>query len=179
MNKKTKRTISISIIIGCCALLFGGYSVLRSFLAHDELFGYAENFIAKTDSPLTLEQARKDLRFPLPDGASDIYYARYAQWKSYDFIVKYKAPVEICKSHAILLVEQFNKKEANVDRHIPLEFKNITEPPQMMHIGQPLNVNWFDVHHIKNGLMIAGNNSMRPSIWIDIDRNLFYYRLTD
>jgi hypothetical protein len=98
MNKKTKRTISISIMIGCCALLFVGYSALRSFLAHDEFLGPAENFVTKTDSPLTLEQARKDLRFPLPDEASDIYYARYAQWISYDFIVKFKAPVEICKS---------------------------------------------------------------------------------
>ena len=154
MNKKTKRSISISIIIGCCALFFWGYSALRSFLAHDEFYGPAENFATKVDSPLTIEQARKDLRFPLPDEASDIYYAHYAQWIAYDFIVKFKAPVEICKSHAMLLVEQYNENEKDINRHIPLEFKVITKPPQIVQIGEPLNINWFDVHHIKNGFMI-------------------------
>jgi hypothetical protein len=179
MNKKTKSIISITIIIGCCALLFWGYSALRSFLAHDEFGGPAEIFATKADSPFTLEQARKNIRLPLPDEASDIYYAYYAQWIAYDFIVKFKAPVETCKSHAMLLIKQYNENEGNADRHIPLEFKDITEPPQMVQIGPPLNVDWFDVSHIKNGLMIAGNNSMQPSIWIDTDRNLFYYRLTD
>jgi hypothetical protein len=179
MNKNTKRIIYISIIIGCCALLVWGYSALRSFLAHDEFFGSAGKFVTKADSPLTLEQARNNLRFPLPDEASDIYYAHYSQWIAYDFIVKFKAPVETCKSHAMLLVEQYNKNEGNVDRRIPLKFIDITEPPLMEQIDQTLNVDWFDVHNIKNGLMISGNNPSQPSIWIDVDRNLFYYRLTD
>lgn len=179
MNKKTKRIILISIIIGCCVLLFGGYSALRSFLAHDEFFGPADNFVTKVDSPLTLEQAREELSFPLPDEASDIYYAHYFQWIAYDFIVKFKAPVEVCKSHALLLVEQYNENEGNVDRHIPLEFMDIIKPPRILQISEPLNVDWFDVQHIKSGLMIGKDNPSQPCIWIDADRNLFYYRMTD
>ena len=174
-----KLVISTLIIIVCCMLFFCGYSVFRSFVSNNEFYGDAENFVTKVDSPLTLEQARKDLRFPLPDEASTIYYAHYRQWIAYDFIVKFNAPVELCKSHALVLIEKYNENEENIDRHISLDFEDITEPPYKTPIGDPLNIDWFDIHHIKNGLFIGSYGPMQPSIWIDTDRNIFYYRLTD
>ena len=177
MNKKTKGTIIILIVIAFSALLFWGFLAIRSFLAHDEFFGAAENFITKVDSPITLEQARKDLKFPLPNEASDIYYAHYAQWIAYNFMIKFQAPIEICKSHAICLIEKYNKE--NPDKKITPELIEIIEPPFPAETGPPFNITWFDVHNIKNGFEIGTGAIHQPSIWIDSDRNLFYYRLTD
>lgn len=173
MNKKTK----ILIVIASCALLFGGFSIIRSFLIHDEFLGPADNFVTKVDFPLTLEQARKHLTFPLPDEATDIYYAHYAQWIAYDFMVKFTAPFEQCKSHAIYLIEKYN--EENPDRKMPSELTIIAELPLPEDTSDPINITWFDVHNIKNGFIIATGGSLQPTIWIDADRNTFYYRLMD
>lgn len=176
MSKKSR---GIIVITSCCVLLLGGYFTIRYFLAHDEFLGPAENFITKTDAPLTLEQARNKINFSFPDEASDIYYAHYSQWIAYEFFVRFNASAEVCKSRALLLIEQYNSNENNTQRHIPLEFKQITKPPAKEVIDHPLNIIWFDVHNIKNGFTIGGNNPSQPFIWIDVDRNLFYYRLTD
>lgn len=133
--------------------------------------GPAENFVTKIDSPLMLDQARKELNFPLPDEASDIYYAQYRQLFAYEYKIKFNAPVEVCKSHALLLIRQYNQKNPN--RTIPLEFSEISESTQLMqeYTYPPLNIIWFDLQNIQNGLTIGSN----PMIWIDTDRNLFYY----
>jgi len=178
-KKRITRGIIILLVIVFCVLLFWGYSEFRSFLSHDEFFGAAENFVTKVDSPLTLENARKDLKFLLPDEASDIYYAHYAQWIAYDFKVKFKAPLEVCKSHALHVIQRYNENEGNPDRKIVLEFTVISEPPRPEGSGPPINIMWFDVHNIKNGFKIGIKGAQQPMIWIDADRNLFYYRLTD
>ena len=170
--------IIILFVIASGSLAFWAYSAIKSFLAHDEFFGPAENFVTKVDSPISLEQARKELKLPLPDEATDIYYAHYHQMISYMFMVKFSAPLDVCKSHALDIIQRFN--ENNPDLHINLEFSAIAEPPAGDgNLAPPLNVTWFDTHNIKNGFMIAGNGLSQPSIWIDADRNLFYYSLTD
>ena len=178
----TKKQITWGIvfllIIACCSLFFWGFSAIRSFLAHDEFFGKTENFITKVDLPITLEQARKDLKFSLPDEATDIYYAHYKQWISYDFMVKFKAPLEVCKSHALAIIQEYNENEKNPDRYISgLTFFADLSFPKVS--SQPLNVTWFDLHKIEKGFITREAGPMQPMIWIDADRNLFYYRMMD
>ena len=177
----TKKQIACGVIIlfviASGVFAFWACSAIKSFLAQDEFFGPAENFVTKVDSPLSLEQARQDLKFPLPDEASDIYYAHYHQMISYMFMVKFSAPIEICKSHAIDTIQRFNGN--NPDRQINLEFSAITEPLSSAESNPILNVTWFDAHNIKNGLMIGVMGAMQPMIWIDTDRNLFYYEIMD
>lgn len=178
MVKKHKVVIIIIVLGVFCGLLFGAYSAIKSFLAHDEFFGPAEKFVTKVDAPIPLEQAREELKFPLPDEATDIYYAHYHQMISYMFVVKFSAPLEVCKSHAIEIIQSFN--ENNPDRQINLEFLAITEPQVGDgDLGPLLNVTWFDTHDIKNGLMIGAMGAMQPMIWIDADRNILYYSMID
>lgn len=126
--------------------------------------------------PISLEEARKKLDIPLPDRASNILYAGYAEWVAYDFILKFEAPVDICKSHALLLLEEHNKQTSQ--EKLPLEFRTITETPTIS--GKlPFDIDWFDIHNIKNGLLAGDSGSHQPMIWIDTDRNIFYYRYTD
>lgn len=135
--------------------------------------------VTKVDAPISLEQARKELKFPLPDEATEIFYAGYSQWMAYEFRVKYNAPVEVCKSQALLLIERYNKE--NPDQKISLKFSEISELPfqETENTYPPLNITWFDVHNITNGFVIGGGGSYCPMIWIDADRGLIYYCVTD
>ena len=38
---------------------------------------------------------------------------------------------------------------------------------------------WLNVDSIENGLYYAGGGSWEPEIWIDRDRGIFYFRVTD
>jgi len=180
-TKRKIYTVIIVIVVILLVLLVGAYSLINSLLANNEFFGSAENFVTKVDSPISLEQARKELTFPLPDEATDVYYAHWHQWISYMFKVKFSAPLDVCKSHAIDVIQRFN--ENHPDRKIPLELTEISDlsvlPKEDTSPSPPLNITWFDVHDIKNGFKIGTIGPMQPMIWIDADRNIFYYEMID
>lgn len=175
-TKQKVRVIITTVVIVLLALLVGAYSAMKSCLAHNEFFGKAEHFVTKVDLPLSLEQAREELKFPLPDQASDIYYAHYHQWIAYDFMVKFHAPLDVCKSHARYIIQEYNNK--NPDRHISglTFFEDLSFP--VVSSGS-MNVAWFDLHEMKRGFVTGEGGPMQPMIWIDADRNIFYYRVMD
>jgi len=137
--------------------------------------------VTKVDSPISLEQSREELNFSLPDEASDIYYAHYRYFMAYDFKVKFNAPLEVCKSYALDMIQRYNENKYDWESHVALEFTIISEPPFMSEESEdtypPLDITWFDTYNIENGFKIGEGTS--PVIWIDTDRNLFYYEMTD
>jgi len=183
MTKKKKvgviALVIASSIISCLLLFLVARAVICTWFIYElsQIYdGPPENFVTKVDSPISLEQAREEVPFPLPDEASDIYYAHFRYLMAYEFLVKFKAPLEICKSHAIYIIQRYNENETNPDRHILLEFNEITDTPLPVWDSDfPLNITWFDLENIKKGLRIDDG----ISIWIDTDRNIFYYCETD
>lgn len=140
--------------------------------------GSAEDFVTASEEPMTLDEARQQLRFELPEGANNIMYSQYAYWIAYEFTLKFEAPPEVCKKHALLLIENYNRD--NPDRPLRVELRELDEPPNPIPSSPPTNVTWFDVHKIKNGFFAGSSTgSHKPRIWVDADRGVLYYRMTD
>lgn len=102
------------MIIGCSLALAILLLVAGAgwFLAHqfvESLFNAPpEDFAHALSEPISLEVARQELDIPLPGNATNILYAQYAQWIAYEFMLKFEAPLDVCKSHALLLIERHN-----------------------------------------------------------------------
>src|SRR5450759_3416809 len=60
--------------------------------------------VVRYDRPITLEQAKKDVRFPLPSSCSNIYYACYMDWQAYVELVRFQAAVTDCIKHVDVVV---------------------------------------------------------------------------
>lgn len=136
-----------------------------------------EGFVHSLTEPVVLEVARQELDIPLPDGATNILYAQYAQWIAYDVMLKFEAPVEVCKSHARVLLQRHNTNMP--ERLVPVDLRPIDAPPDPVPPEPPLNVAWFDIHTITNGFVGGAFGSHQPMIWVDAGRGILYYRYTD
>lgn len=58
-------------------------------------------------------------------------------------------------------------------------FKPITKKEQKIQSTVGKNVAWFNNDHITRGLARGKGYEGEPRIWIDNDRGIFYYFLTD
>ena len=171
------------IIVGCSVavgvLLLAAAGVL--YIVHqaaESLFNAApEDFAHTIDEPIALDTARQELDIDLPDGATNLLYAQYAQWIAYEFMLKFEAPSEVCKSHALVLLQRHNTNMP--ERLVPVALHPLDAPPEPVPPEPPLNVTWFDIHNITNGFVGGGFGSHQPMIWVDADRGMLYYRYTD
>lgn len=171
------------VIIGCALalgilLLASGAALFFTHQFTESLFNAPpEDFAHALSEPISLEVARQELGIPLPENATNILYAQYAQWIAYEFMLKFEAPLDVCKSHALLLIERHNTNAP--DRLVPAGLRKLKETPAAIPPSPPLNVTWFDVHKIKKGFVGGAFGSHQPTIWIDADRGILYYRYTD
>jgi len=133
--------------------------------------------IRKSDSPLTLNEAKTKINFQFPKSAKNIYFADYNQWIVKEFLMKFDASLEDCKSFSLNLIEKHNQEAPK--RKIPNELFKIEKSPDPFSPQPSLKVKWFDIDRIKHGFYAGKNASHTPRIWIDSDRNKFYYLYTD
>ena len=126
---------------------------------------------------MDLETARKQVDIPLPDSATEIFYGYYSEWMAYDFILRFKAPLETCKAHASILLKHHNK--TSPENLVSEKLQEMTEIPEQISFTGFSNVTWFDIHNIKDGFIAGEFGSHQPRIWIDKTKNILYYRYTD
>lgn len=130
--------------------------------------------VNRTTKALSLEDAREKCPIALPDGAANIRFFERGQWIAYTSLVKFEAPVEICKQHARNLLESHNME--NSDRNpISTQLQKLSSRPTK----KTFYTEWFDVHNIEKGLCGGKIGSHCPQIWIDEERGIFYYCYTD
>ncbi|MEM7393902.1 MAG: hypothetical protein AAF492_16310 [Verrucomicrobiota bacterium] len=167
------------VFVGCLGLIlltaigFGLVVWAFSRMMKNEMAGPPEDHVNKVTEPVGLAEVKKDLSFPFPPGASNIYWAEYAQWVAYDFRVRFEAPLEQCRSNALTVLKDFNRKNAH--RPVDVTLTRLTNRIDYTEPGPPLNIDWFDLHNITNGVRSARGGSHQPTIWIDEDRQIFYY----
>lgn len=144
-------------------LLFGGISVV---LPH----------VSQTPGPISRQSARH-CPIPLPDKASDIQCLRYHHAQAYRECVRFQAPVQDCIAHAKRLIpvepEAFRLPEAG-DSSLEARMQRMDWFPVSLDLPR-----WFDVGRVTNGLRIDRPTPLGPRIWIDLDRGVFYYMVTD
>jgi len=129
------------------------------------------------DKPLTYAQAtnEKDIIFPFPESAHNIYYGIYGEWQAYAKIVRFDAPVQDCLKH-IDTVLAWDDKNYNRTSSYPRVTVTNVEP---VDAGFPTPISWFKPDKITHGIHVGESGSHVPQIWVDSDRGTFYFRLTD
>ena len=129
------------------------------------------------DKPMTYSQAskEKDIDFPLPESAHNIYYGIYGEWQAYTMIVRFDAPVRDCIKH-IDTVLAWDDKNYNRTSSYPRVTVTKVEP---VDAGFLTPTSWFTPHKIAHGIHVGEGGGHVPQIWIDTDKGTFYFRETD
>ncbi len=122
----------------------------------------------QTSHPISRQEASRYFRpDELPAGAHDIQYAdSYCQVSpTFEIFVRFEAPVPECLSWA-----------ASKFPNIRLEQLDTAVEPRTSNGADP---KWFDIHRIAKGVTGGKGYEGEPKIWIDTDRGIFYYSMTD
>jgi hypothetical protein len=126
---------------------------------------------------MTYEQAsrEKDIDFPLPTSAHNIYYGIYGDWQAYTMIARFDAPTQDCLRH-IDAVLAWDDKTYNRTSTYPRVTVTKVEP---VDAGFLTPTSWFTPDKIKQGIHVGEGGGHVPQIWVDLERGTFYFRETD
>ena len=152
---------------------------LAVFLAVPVFFAWALFYphVAKTSGPVSLEQA-EDCPIPLPKGAKNIRFYSRMQFNFFVEFVRFEAPVTVCRQHIGPALSAWGETFDYLrDEAEPV--RELDEPPRPQRYPEEYGVTWFDPHTIRKGVTAGGGGSGIPMIWVDTERGIFYYMLTD
>ena len=157
--------VGIVGVVGMHRLRMSGLSMYEKQIIGIEQAGKAQT---------TFEKVRVDCR-------TVVIYALYDDKKAaldvkaqFENNVRFHAPVADSEAHAKKLMPDAT---INTIEAIPSElaFYHLTKfPPNTSYI-----LDWFDVQNIANGFRFGEPGPGKAVIYVDRDRGIFYYRMTD
>ena len=161
-NRRIRRRIKLAVILAIPAIL-----IWAIFFPH----------VTETSGPVSLDQA-EDCPIPLPKEAKNIrFYARF-QFNFFVEFVRFEAPADVCLEHIKPTLNAWGETFDYLrDEAEPV--RELNELPQLLRLPEEYGVTWFDPHTIRKGVTAGGGGSGIPMIWVDTERGVFYYMLTD
>lgn len=140
------------------------------FLASFILFPFGTAEIVQSRDPLSLNDAKRLTGLPLPDSAKNIRYAKFHQWIAYEAFVRFEAPKHDCVAFAESIISEAGEERPGT---IAIALKRFADadPRIRTPTSSHLDIQWFDVGLIQDGLAADGN----PQVWVDLKRGLCYY----
>lgn len=138
----------------------------------------AEGSIVYTTTPLTVHQARECLRYPFPDTAAKIQYASYREGVAVNDVLRFEAPVADCLAAAQEIIDRHVRERPDLV-NCATHGSTATLPTTSGPPGLPLSAPWFTPHQIQNGQAFGWHGSHCPTIYVDTDRGVLYYELSD
>lgn len=89
--------------------------------------------------------------------------------------LRFEAPVADCIAHAEHCLAMHN-----AEQHMKVNqtLRPIKRIEGVLQNTEPLSVPWFDPSSIRTGL-VGGDTGGGPRIWIDTEKGVFYWQLTD
>ncbi|MDY7011409.1 MAG: hypothetical protein SVV80_11765 [Planctomycetota bacterium] len=161
-HKSWSRPIFVSV-----SLLFVAYLVWEIGFPHRDY----------TSGPVPLAEAN-GCPIPLPGSARNIQFYKWRQWNLFVEYVRFEASPQECLGHMQKVLEHWRSVFSAPDYPDHEPPKDIEETPTEA-LGEQFDVTWFDVQNIRKGKIAGGGGSGVPMIWVDTERGVFYYRLTD
>jgi hypothetical protein len=172
-----KRPLLVLVAALCAVALIAGGVGTCVYIRCNTFADIKEEKILRRN--LSWADAQKELRFPLPAGAKNISFAMWGLWQGYEFYLRFEAPPEMCIEHIPVVLAKWRKENPSLspgyEATVPVQ---ITAPPSPCKSNE-LDISWFDIGNIKKGLADGEGGSHRPRIWVDTDRGVFYYCITD
>lgn len=135
--------------------------------------------IVQTHGPVSFSQAIA-CPIPLLASAKNIQYHKSRHAVAYKDCVRFEAPVADCLAHARTAASFDPAKLAKFpapDPSMSAEQREF-QSAQISSQGQSF-APWFDLGAIRNGLHGGEAGPGQAQIWIDLDRGIFYYAITD
>ncbi len=141
------------------------------------LIGCSPEYTKRYNEPLTYAEAQKkrDIDFPLPQSSRNIYYGMYADWQAYTLLVRFEAPVEDCLKHIKTVLDWHNAMHKRSSTYPSVEVTSVEDPGTGWLAPAP----WFTPETITRGVYTGESSSHAPQIWVDLDRGIFYFKVTD
>ncbi len=118
----------------------------------------------------TAAEASKGCGIPIPPEATNVRFAGWSQWIAHEDYLRFEAPVSVCLRHAAVLVPG--------EALSPVPSARLAADARAPQPGIFRDMSWFDLGAAQN-VVGAGGGSQRPRVWVDQDRGVLYYRLTD
>lgn len=114
----------------------------------------------------------------LPPSAHNLYVSEQGAWLAHHCEVRFDATVEDCIATADRVKVRFADE---FDRELQEPFRIDRErgvvPPSDLVVSR--RKWWLTTNSIRNGLYYPGGGSSEPEVWVDTDRGVFYFRVTD
>jgi len=171
--------VGLAGILAVCGYLGCGWTAARMMLGTEESFERQN---------MTVTEARGCVSVPLPDEASDISFYGYRCWQAVNDNLRFHAPQKVCLSHLKTIFDdwaksgEFHKVDAAATQPTTITRQERPRPPSNTDHSATRRGDsdraWFNPDDIRNGVH-AGGGPHTPEVWVDLDRGIFYYRMTD
>jgi hypothetical protein len=131
----------------------------------------------RTDRPLSLAETkqRKETDFPFPASATNIYYATYADFQAFEYLLRFDAPAPDCEATIARALAWHEARYRRSWTYPTVSVATEALPPSSY--LEP--VAWWDGSVVEQGLFAGKDLSHMPAIWVDSKLGRFYYRSTD
>jgi hypothetical protein len=136
----------------------------------------------RSDTPTSPEKARKDVSFPFPSSAKDVYYVVHSGgMQEFELYIRFTVdPKELDKVVNDIFADYDNKMRAhNSYKTVPVE-----QAPRMEQDGFLASKlapgPWWNTDSITNGYYRSPTNKfLNVGIWVDISQHTIFFRDTD
>lgn len=175
LKSKTTKIVLVGALVATLAI--GAlFELARGCFPSGSLF--PEYKLLRQNVPL--EQAQKECPIPLPANAKNISYGHWSCGIGFEDYLRFEAPPETCLAHIAVVLEACSPKEHIASQPSLPKPNKIASPPQPVRSSsREFDVGWFDIQNIRNGVTAGRGFSSDPQVWVDTNRGVFYYRITD
>jgi hypothetical protein len=139
--------------------------------------GPRDSVTVRYDKPLTYAQAakKKDITFPLPESAHNIYFGGFWGGQAYTMVVRFDAPTNDCIKHIGTALAWDDRIYNRTSSYPRVAVTNVAP----VDAGFLTPTRWFNPDKITHGIYAGVWGSHTPQIWVDWDKGVFYFRETD
>jgi len=134
--------------------------------------------------PMQLAELGTNAVISFPPGASNVQYAVFSWGRAFGVAVRYEAPALECIRHAESLLLKGSPTETTAIERTPItgpiDFVPTVDTVSKDGKVETLELSWFDLKNFGSGLQMSRSNQLSgPVIWVDTNRNVFYYNDQD
>lgn len=126
--------------------------------------------VSEPAGPVSISQAEAFIEVAIPPTARNIRIAGFSQWMQYERHVRFEAPVADCEIVASRVLDG--------SAMIPVSTEELSHVVVSARPFVFRDLSWFDLRSAKN-VVTGGGGPSKPCVWIDRDRGVFYYQLSD
>ncbi len=126
--------------------------------------------VLQTRSPVSVTVARGGCPIPLPDSAKNIQYAAWSRWVAHETYVRFEAPASDCLAHAKAVLQPYADELSD-----SVVSEDVSGPPGGFHVSDELAIRWFDISRFTKGVVFRLSKPHGPVVWVDTNRECFYF----